>query len=82
MGGLLIVFIVLWIPFIKKVNTSIYKTKNMLTIIPRDVLASVWNIQQLLEINTNLDQIAVKNINSSVSMKNERFAKYENKLPN
>ena len=40
-----------WNTFIKRLNVSIYKTKNMLSIIPIDTLASVWNIKQLLDID-------------------------------
>jgi hypothetical protein len=49
---LVVLFIFFWLKFIKSLNVSIYKTKNMLTIIPRDVLASVWNIRQLLDIES------------------------------
>jgi hypothetical protein len=37
-----------WIPFIYKQDEDIYKTKNMLSIIPKDVLASLKNISKLL----------------------------------
>ena len=50
---LVISFTFFWLKFVKTLNVSIYKTKNMLTIIPRDVLASVWNIRQLLDIESN-----------------------------
>lgn len=50
-GVLVILYFVGWITFIKKLNVSIYKTKNMLSIIPIDTLSSVWNIKQLLDID-------------------------------
>ena len=63
---LVILFIFFWLKFIKSLNVSIYKTKNMLTIIPRDVLASVWNIRQLLDIEST------NNNNNSNSSSNSR----------
>jgi len=43
-------FFIYWIPFIYKQDLDIYKTKNMLSIIPKDVLASISNIGKLLNI--------------------------------
>ena len=40
-----------WIPTIKTMNDEIYKTKNMLTIIPVQILASLTNIKKLLNIS-------------------------------
>ena len=39
------------IPFIYKLDQDIYKTKNMLSIIPKDVLASLRNISVLLNLS-------------------------------
>ena len=39
-----------WLPFIYKQDEDIYKTKNMLSIIPKDVLASLKNISKLLNV--------------------------------
>ena len=47
----LILFWVYWIPFIRTLNMEIYKTKNMLTIIPVQILASLPNIRELLNIS-------------------------------
>ena len=47
----LILFWVYWIPLIRTLNMEIYKTKNMLTIIPVQILASLPNIRELLNIS-------------------------------
>ena len=44
-------FFVLWIPFIKRLSTVIYKTKKMLMIIPKDILMNISCIYSLLDIN-------------------------------
>ena len=41
----------LWIPFVKNLNSIIYKTKNMLSIIPKEILASLSNIDKLLDMD-------------------------------
>ena len=43
-------YLCIWIPFEKRLNQTIYKTKNMLSIIPKEVLASLANIHKLLDI--------------------------------
>ena len=45
-----LLFLFVWIPFVRKLNSIIYKTKNMLSIIPKEVLASISNIEKLLDI--------------------------------
>lgn len=42
-----------WVRFLNKLNQTIYKTKNMLYIIPKEVLASLTTIPKLLEIKDN-----------------------------
>ena len=42
---------ILWIPFVKNLNSIIYKTKNMLSIIPKEILASLSNIDKLLDMD-------------------------------
>lgn len=42
-----------WIPFENNLNLTIYKTKKMLSILPKEVLAKISNIQKLLEIETS-----------------------------
>ena len=46
-----IIFWLYWIPMIRTLNLEIYKTKNMLTIIPVQILASLPNIRELLNIS-------------------------------
>ena len=46
-----VLFLLIWVPFVKNLNSIIYKTKNMLRIIPKEVLASVSNIDKLLNID-------------------------------
>jgi hypothetical protein len=45
-----LLFFVYWIPLIKNMNASIYKTKKILSIIPLHILASQSNINKLLNI--------------------------------
>ena len=44
-----------WIPKIKIMNTEIFQTKNMLSIIPVQILASLPNIKKLLNISTKIN---------------------------
>ena len=50
-------YVLLFVPFQVKLNQTIYKTKNMLSIIPKEVLASLSNIQQLLDIGLSNQQV-------------------------
>ena len=52
-----LLFIILWIPMIININTSIYKTKNMLSIIPMHILASQEKINDLLNIESEKSKI-------------------------
>ena len=52
---LLLIFFFYWIPMIQTRNIEIYKTKNMLSIIPVKILASQPNIRELLDISTKID---------------------------
>ena len=54
-------FIFIWIPFIRSLNSIIYKTKNMLSIIPKEVLASLSNIEKLLGIEKKLNGNNIQN---------------------
>ena len=49
--GITLFFAAYMIPFIYKLDQDIYKTKNMLSIIPKDVLASLRNISVLLNLS-------------------------------
>jgi hypothetical protein len=57
-----------WIPFIYKQDEDIYKTKNMLSIIPKDVLASLKNISKLL----NVGNLSIINNNENNEEKKEK----------
>ena len=48
---LIFTFWIYWIPMIRTLNVEIYKTKNMLSIIPVQILASLPNIRELLDIS-------------------------------
>jgi flagellar basal body-associated protein FliL len=48
---LLLAFFIYWIPMIQERNIEIYKTKNMLSIIPVKILATQPNIRELLNIS-------------------------------
>lgn len=48
---LVFIFWIYWIPMIRTLNIEIYKTKNMLSIIPVQILASLPNIRELLDIS-------------------------------
>ena len=49
-------FFLVWIPFLRNLNSIIYKTKNMLSIIPKEVLANLSNIDKLLDMEkTNMN---------------------------
>ena len=52
---LLLIFFFYWIPMIQTRNIEIYKTKNMLSIIPVKILASQPNIRELLDISTKIN---------------------------
>lgn len=56
-GIILLCYTLLFIPFESRLNQTIYKTKNMLSIIPKEVLASLDNIQQLLDIGLGHQQL-------------------------
>ena len=51
----LIAILFFWIPKIKNMNTEIFQTKNMLSIIPVEILASLPHIRQLLNISTKIN---------------------------
>ena len=48
----IILFSFYWIPMIRRMNIEIYKTKNMLSIIPIQILALLPNINEILNIST------------------------------
>ena len=48
-----LLFLIFWVPMIRNMNTIIYTTKKMLSIIPIHILASQKNIQTLLNIEVD-----------------------------
>ena len=46
-------FFLIWVPFVNTLNKNIYRTKNMLSIIPIEVLSSISNIDILLDMKKN-----------------------------
>ncbi len=54
--GVVVTYLFIWRPFEDSLNQTIYKTKNMLQIIPKEVLASLSNIHKLLDIGQNLNK--------------------------
>jgi hypothetical protein len=59
-GLIFLYYTLVFLPFQVKLNQTIYKTKNMLSIIPKEVLASLNNIQHLLNINNHQKNIIVR----------------------
>ena len=48
--GITLLFFIFWLPMIKNMNNTIYKTKKILSIIPLHILASQTNINTLLNL--------------------------------
>ena len=48
------VFVCVWRKYVSSLSKVIYKTKNMLSIIPKEVLSTLSSIHRLLNINTNI----------------------------
>ena len=48
------VFLCVWRKYVSSLSKVIYKTKNMLSIIPKEVLSTLGSIHRLLKINTNV----------------------------
>ena len=45
-----LIFLIIWIPFIKNMNSIIYNAKKILGIIPIHILSTLSNIKKILEI--------------------------------
>ena len=56
-------FLFIWVPFVRNLNSIIYQTKNMLSIIPKKVLANISNIDKLL----NLDKSVINSNNKNTN---------------
>ena len=52
-GVVFLGFFALWLPFVLGENETIYKTKNMLSIIPKEVLITLPHINIMLGIEDN-----------------------------
>jgi hypothetical protein len=46
---ILVVYIIVWLPFLNNLNLQIYKTKLMLMIIPLEVLLKIKNVAKVLQ---------------------------------
>ena len=53
MGVVVVGFFAMWLPFVLGENETIYKTKNMLSIIPKEVLITLPHINIMLGIEDN-----------------------------
>ena len=58
-------FLIYWLPMIKRLNITIYKTKKMLSIIPIHILASQENINGLLNIEIDVNYRTIDNSNNN-----------------
>lgn len=53
---IIILYLFVWRPFEQKLHSILFKTKNLLTIIPKEFLASLSNIQKLLNLNQSFSK--------------------------
>ena len=51
--GIVFGFFFYWVPFLLELDKDIYRTKGLLSIIPKEVLASIENINVLLHLGNN-----------------------------
>ena len=51
--GIVFGFFFYWVPFLLGLDKDIYRTKGLLSIIPKEVLASIENINVLLHLGNN-----------------------------
>ena len=63
--GIFVIFVLsfycgVWIRYERKLNNTIYKTKNMLSIIPVTILANIPSVFKVLEINSMIKNNAEK----------------------
>ena len=71
-------YLTYWIPTIYSIDEDIYKTKNMLSIIPKDVLATIPGINKLL----NLGNITLfSGVWNQSEQKDKNKNKNKNNLP-
>ena len=55
-----------WVRYEQKLNNTIYKTKNMLSIIPVTILANIPSVFKVLEINSMIKANEKKNVDTNV----------------
>ena len=55
------IYIFIWLPFQTNLSQTIFKTKNMLTIIPKEVLSELTNIHKLLDLGQKNIKGSTKN---------------------
>ena len=55
------IYIFIWLPFQTNLSQTIFKTKNMLTIIPKEVLSELSNIHKLLDLGQKNIKGSTKN---------------------
>lgn len=60
-----LLFLIFWLPMIKRMNIAIYKTKKMLSIIPISILASQENINGLLNIEIDTNYKSMDNLTNN-----------------
>ena len=73
--GMFVVFVFacyfgVWIRYENKLNNSIYKTKNMITIIPVSILAGIPSIFKVLEINSMINSNIEKEGSTTITGSN------------
>ena len=77
-----IIYLFVWQRYVESLNMVIYKTKKMLAIIPKDVLARLTSIQKLLDIkDTNSQKTSGNQIITNIRKKKANNEK-ENKKSN
>jgi hypothetical protein len=57
---ILLSYLIGWLPFAKETNNIIYKTKNMLMIIPIDILRNMPSVYKVLKIYVNKQTVSSK----------------------
>ena len=79
-----IIYLFVWQRYVESLNMVIYKTKKMLAIIPKDILAGLTTIQKLLDIKNTNNNKNLTNGNDVISKikKNKATKEADNKNVN
>ena len=79
-----IIYLFVWQRYVESLNMVIYKTKKMLAIIPKDILAGLTTIQKLLDIKNTNNNKNLNNGNDVISKikKNKATKEADNKNVN